>query len=330
MAYDRGVRSPIRRIIAAVVLIGVVAGACGVETATVTGDRIGFGLSPRSYEGGDLPEFLDLIDDTGDVLMHAGDWRGLATEGNPFEVTIRLAEQRGLESMVVLSANNAGALIRPLDDPTSEEYLDLLRTFLGDFRPDYLGLGNEVNMLATDDPAGFATVVDLWSEARAIVDELAPDTTVFVTLQYEWLIGRRGGWFGGTNDPSSAQWDLLDRFRDADAVAFTTYPSLVFDKPDDLGADYYRQIASHTDLPVIFSEVGWTADATIPLLPGDEREQAAYVDRFLESTAELDREVAVWSFVWSDLVDQEPFAGMGLRDSDGRARPAWERWVRNG
>ena len=283
----------------------------------------GFALSPKSYSGTDLPDFLGLIRGNADVLMHAGGWAELQQPQPAFTVIAGVAGQQGLETLFVLSP--VGQQKGALDDAGRAALVDALRTFLATNHPAYLGLGNEVNKLADDDPAAFEQVVALWAEALPVVRDLSPDTEVFVTFQYEWLLGRRDGWFGGT--VVTADWSALDRFPGADAVGFTTYPSLVFDDPVAMPADYYTQIAGHTALPVLFTESGWTADDTLPLLPGSEDEQVAFIDVLAAQATVLRAEVLVWSFVFGDQIPQQPFAGMTLRRADGSARPAWDRWL---
>ncbi|MDO8391600.1 MAG: hypothetical protein Q7V57_14055 [Actinomycetota bacterium] len=285
--------------------------------------RTGFALSPKSYTGSDLPDFLALIDGNADILMHAGGWTELLQPQPSFTVIDGLAQQQGLDSLFVLNPVVAGAA--PLTDASRGQLVTALREFLTAHQPAYLGLGNEVNKLADDDPAAFEQVVLLWAEALPVVRELSPDTKVFVTFQYEWLLGLRGGWFGGVE--VAEDWSSLDRFPGADVVAFTTYPSLVFDDPTTLPADYYTRIAAHTELPVLFTESGWTADDTLPLLPGSEQEQVSFIDVFATQAAELRAEVLVWSFVFGDQIPQQQFVGMTLRRADGSARPSWDRWL---
>ena len=336
------------RLLAALALLGLLAAACSVEvesdagpvesaeiadsvtdpvTDTVdpelVGTRWGFALSPRSYTDPDFPDFLALIDGEADVLAHVGDWIDLAEPNNPFVVLDALAEGQGMETLMVISPSSAESLVRPLDEATRASYLADLRAYLAEQQPEYLGLGNEVNMVLTDHPDDFDAIVSLLEEATAVVRELSPDTEVFVVLQYEWLIGERGGWFGRGRAP--ADWQVIDRFDFVDAIAFTTYPSLVFDDPSELAEDYYARIADHADRPVFFTEVGWTAEP-LPVLPGSEDEQARYVERFGELTSSLDLAVAVWPFVFSDLIEHAAFQGTGLMRSDGTPRPAWDAW----
>lgn len=273
---------------------------------------IGVGMTPSTYEGTGFPDFLAEIDGHTDLLMHAGGWAEAGTAGSAIDVAATVAEQQGVGSVLVLQ-------------PTAQATLDELRTLLTAHQPAYLGLGNEVNLLATKDPAAFEQLVALWQQALPVVRELSPDTKVFVTFQYEWLLGRRDGWFGGAvGDP---QWDLLDRFPGADLIGLTTYPSLVFDHPADLPADYYTQVAQHTDLPVILTEVGWTADEALTLLPGSATEQTDYIALLSQQAAAARVEAMVWTFVHGEQVAEQQFNGMGLFDRDGSPRPAWTAWT---
>ena len=214
-------------VLAALVLVGcsdpahpaVSSVAPSTSSALAPGPLVGVGMTPLTYEGTGFPDFLEQIDGNTDLLMHAGGWDQAGIAGSAVDVASALAEQRGLKSVIVFGS--------PVDGS-----LDALRTFLTAHHPAYLGLANEVNLLATDDPAAFEAVATFWQQAVPVVRELSPDTKVFVTFQYEWLLGRRDGWFGGTQ--GDAQWDVLDRFPGADLVGLTTYPSLVLEAPADL------------------------------------------------------------------------------------------------
>jgi len=277
-----------------------------------TAPLIGVGMTPRSYEGTGFPDFLAEIDGHADLLMHAGSWDEAGVVGSAIDVAATLAEQRGVGAVLVLQ-------------PSASASLDALRTLLTAHQPAYLGLGNEVNLLATNDPAAFEQLLALWQEALPLVRELSPDTKVFVTFQYEWLLGRRDGWFGGA--VGEPQWDLLGRFAGADLIGLTTYPSLVFEHPADLAADYYGQLAQHTGLPVILTEVGWTADSALPLLPGSDSEQTDYIAVVAGQAPAARIEAMVWTFVHGELVAEQQFTGMGLFGPEGSPRPAWTAWT---
>ncbi len=286
---------------------------------------VGVGMTPRTWEGSGFPDFLGEIAGRVDLLMHAAPWTELPTAGSSLDVVATVAEQQGMGSVVVLGTGDGGGAALRLDDAGIAALIDGLRNYLGRHHPAYLGLANEVNLIASDDPARFEQVVALWGAALPVVHELSPSTKVLVTFQYEWLLGRRDGWFGGSiGEP---QWDLLGRFDGADAVGITTYPSLVLDDPAALAGDYYTQIAAHTDLPVVVTEAGWTADPALPLLPGTDAEEAAFIAVLAAQAGAARVEAMVWTFVHGDQVVQPQFAGMGLYGPDGGARPALAAWL---
>lgn len=290
----------------------------------------GVALSPRSYDEADMTTFLSLAEQAGTVLMHAGDWAGLEQEqGNAFSLVETIGPQHGLVPVVVISASSAQALIRPLDGTTRTAYLDALRAFADRFHPPYLGVGNEVNVLATADGAGFDASVSLFAAAAATVGEVSPDTIVFPVFQYEWLVGRHGGIFGGPEQAAS-QWDLLSRFPAARAVGFTTYPGLVFHHPADVPADYYGAIRDHTNLPVLITETGWPSGTVAPGWDGSEEAEAAWATRLWKLLDPVRPGVVVWPFVFDTQVSTAPFGTMGLRRPDGSARPAWNAFVQGG
>lgn len=182
--------------------------------------QTGFAVSQRSYEGKHFPEFLELVEGNADVLLHAGDWAELASPTSPFQVIAALAALQDQHVAIVLSPSSGPDMLRELTESTKTAYLGTLRAFLETHQPRYLGLANEVNMLAVQDPAGFAAVVELWDAALPIVRQLAPETQAFVTFQYERTVGRHDGWFGGR--VVDEDWSVLDRFAGMELAAFTT------------------------------------------------------------------------------------------------------------
>ena len=119
---------------------------------------------------------------------------------------------------------------------------------------------------------------------------------------------------------------MLESFK-TDAVAFTTYPCLVYKDPTDVPDDYYAEIREHTLKPIIFSEIGWHSEGSPAGWESSEAEQAAFIIRYHELTKDLSVEISVWSFVY-DQDTIEPFRSMGLLRDDGTSRPAWDSWVK--
>lgn len=287
--------------------------------------RYGVALSPRSYTEDGMAEFLEHIVEAGQLLSHAGDWRHLESSDAPFDVVVELARSHGLDPVVVVSASSAGQMLRAFDDDELAGFVAALTRFVDERRPPVLGIGNEINMLATDDPAGFERWVAAWPVLVDAVRQVAPDTKVVPVFQYEWLLGLRGGVFG--RETTEPQWDLLDRFPDADAIGVTSFPGLVHAEPEDLPDDYYRRISAQTDLPVFITETGWPARGDGLALPGSESAQAAFVERMSDLLDGSSVEIVIWPFVYDTLVEQPAFASYGLRRDDGTPRPAWHGWV---
>jgi hypothetical protein len=169
--------------------------------------------------------------------------------------------------------------------------------------------------------------VQLFADTYDAVKKKSPDTKVFTVFQLEHLKGLKGGLYGGVNDPGAAEWALIDRFPKADLVGFTTYPGLIFKDPSEMPADYYAEIRNHSSKPVAFTEIGWQSEAWPAGWESGDAEQAAFVSRFFELTGGLNKEMAIWSFLY-DPAAQKPFDSMGLIKKDGMKRPAWDIWIK--
>lgn len=292
----------------------------------------GVSLSPRSFSSEDFTTFFTEAQEAGDAVMWAGDWNELsnAESGGPVVVTT-LSSQYDYVPVIEAQffTQSTGQLIRPLDEANKQAYKDAAVAFAEKYHPQYLGLGIEVNILYEKSPSDFDSFVSLYDETYDAVKAVSPNTKIFTVFQLEKMKGLNGGLFGGTNNPDNSEWQLLERFPKSDLVAFTTYPNLIYASPGDIPDNYYSEIATHTQKPIAFTEIGWHSAASPAGWESSEEEQAEFVTRFFELTAGLNKELAIWSFMY-DPDTSEPFNSMGLRCSDGTARPAWDAWVRAG
>lgn len=298
--------------------------------ASCSGELPCFGtsLSPRSYESEDFVTFLDEAVQIGSILNWAGNIDELeSNEGAPYIVP-QIAENAGLMSMVQLQVFdvNTGTLIgldRTGDNRVSVEQV---RDFAEVMQVDYLAFGVEVNLLEMRNPDGFAIYLATYEQVMNVVRDVAPQTTIVAVLQYEQLIGYRGGIFGGENNPDPMQIALVEAFDSADIIGFTTYPGLIFTDPSHIPDDYYAPLRE-IDYPIAFTEIGWQSDDTVGSgWESSEVEQAMFVERFASLTEELCPTFYLWSFVY-DQDTFAPFNSMGLRDADGNARPSWQAWL---
>ena len=94
--------------------------------------------------------------------------------------------------------------------------------------------------------------------------------------------------FSYTHLIDNNQWDLFDRFDKVDIIGLTTYPWKHFDKPEEISVDYFSKLNQYITKPVAFTEIGWV---------GGEIEQAEFLVRFLELTADINMEMVNWLFL---------------------------------
>ena len=294
----------------------------GCGTKQVPADRlIGVSLSPQTYDAAGFTAFLPLVKQAGNALSWGGDWRELEkTESAPW-ATLELAAQNALTPIIVIGV-----------DTLTEDAADLARlesaltNFVKTKRPPYLVIGVEHNFKDNAPSPAFDRYVALFAHLAQTVKQASPQTQVMPALQYEWLLGRQGGLFGGTEDLARTQWDLLARFPEADLLAFTTYPNLAFHDPADIPEDYYTQIQKHTDKPIAFIETGWHSSPLATIWDSSEEEQARFVSLFFRLTDPLSPRIRLWSFLFDQKI-KAPFNTMGLHTATGEVKQGWSIWL---
>lgn len=327
------------------------ASAAPVVEPSLAGDtdarlyRLGIaGLIPRNYPHPSADDWLALYEslpETGELLGVYTNWTDSpVTTGEIPEVittVFALAPQYEFTPLTALGFYRdapGGGLEPTLSWADTTERLRFKQVAVAitrDYQPRYLALGGEVNRYYEFDPDGFTQFVAVYAETYDAVKAESPGTLVFPIFQLEMTRG--GGYLMGDNRARGPQWELLDRFGDRlDLAAFTTYPFLDYPSPADVPDDYYTEIASHTSLPLAFTEIGWPS-APLSSQPGSayggsEGEQATFVRRFFELTSNTDLALALWSFPF-DLGSAYPnvaFASVALRHADGEAKPALSVW----
>jgi hypothetical protein len=296
----------------------------GPEKGTIKGIT----LTPRSFEGADFTDFFLKAKQAGDIVSWAGDWNELNVSSGAPRTVAELASTYDYTPMIEAQffAQSTRKLLRPLDNYNRTVYKSKAVEFAQKYKPKYLALGIEVNILYEKAPQDFENFTSFYSEVYDAVKAVSPQTMVFTIFQLEKMKGFGGGLFGGENDAGASEWQLLERFPKMDVIAFTTYPCLIYKNPDEIPADYYSEIQLHTSKPVIFTEIGWHSASSPVGWESSEAEQKEFVARFFNLTAGLEGKIAIWSFMYDQNVI-EPFNMMGLRRSDGSAKQAWEEWI---
>lgn len=212
------------------------------------------------------------------------------------------------------------------DAKLREAFIAYTAYVVTNYRPAYLALGVEVNMLYERKPDQFAAFVSLYKEAYAVAKGNDPNVKVFPTFQLEDLEGT-------FEDIHPAHWEVLDAFAGSmDVLAVSTYPYLGdANSASSIREDYYTQLRAHFDGEIAIAETAYpSAPVEGESVVGTEEDQQAYLARVLG-----DAEANGFAFVvWLAALDPS-FAGggaasvfrdVGLRRSDGANKLAWTTW----
>ena len=212
------------------------------------------------------------------------------------------------------------------DPALRQSFLGYTSYVVANYKPDYLAIGVEVNMLAQRSPAQFEAFLSLYKQAYANAKAANPKMRVFPTFQYEDLLGT----YGTAHPP---RWDLIEVFRGSmDALAFSSYPYLAgLRTAADLAPGYYQEMKSHWAGEILIAESGHPS-APVDGQPvfGTEEDQAAFLDRLLSDAEGNGFSMVVW------LAARDPafassgpavtFRDIGLRHSDGGNKLGWSLW----
>jgi len=201
-------------------------------------------------------------------------------------------------------------------------------TFIArNMRPDYLALGTEVNATYERNPEGYFAFLEAYQDAYRAVKDASPQTQVFVTFQYEELLG-----VVPELPPHAPRWELLDDFGEAiDLIGITSYPSFAYPTARKVPVEYFIQLQSHTELPIAFVGVGFASGAgRAGVNASTEPEQRRFVQRLLEDAFDMQTPLLIW-FAAEDLsfAATPPYdllASIGLREADGTPKESWTVW----
>jgi hypothetical protein len=212
------------------------------------------------------------------------------------------------------------------DPALREAFIAYTAYVVKNYKPDYLALGVEVNMLYERSPDQFDAFVSLYDEAYAQAKAANPRTKVFPTFQLEDLEGT----FGTIHPP---HWEVLDAFQGKmDAFAVSTYPFLAQVRSTaDIAPNYYSQLKTHFDGEIFIAETAYpSAPVDGQVTVGTEEDQQAYLVRLLTEAETNGFSMVVWyaalypAFATSG--SSAVFKDIGLRRSDGSNKLAWGTW----
>lgn len=289
------------------------------------------GLVPPNFPDSSDQDFLTLLREVEDLGGTIGNYAPLGDLAQNQEVGVAA----GLRVLPVTGfhQDDDGGLhvtVDFADESARRAFLEEIRDFVDEYRPTYLGIGNEVNRVWEANPTAFEAWVAALPEIVNAVHEVDPDTQVFATFQYEFLVGHDAI----TGSGREANWTPLERAAaHLDLVAFTSYPYFGYETPEEVPADYYAAIAQHTDRPVGFTEIGWPSAPIEPLegtsvstLGGTPEEQAAFVGRLGALLEPVDPRFAMWVWAYDTPAVGPTFESLGLSSQQGEPKPALDAW----
>lgn len=219
-------------------------------------------------------------------------------------------------------------------------YLNFTLRLVREFKPPYLGLASEINTYAEAHPEDFPNFLSLYREAYAAIKAEAPQTQVFVTFQWEQL-NNLGGFEGG-GVPYRIKWEQIEAFEpQLDLWVISSYPFVAFPSGAAIPADYYTPLLARTRKPLAVAEGGFSS-RPIDFAPGSPQDQVDYLQAI---HAQLGGRLKFWIYLilsdldldsYAKLMRQQGqgedvntlgfFVAVGLREKDGRPKPALDVW----
>lgn len=312
---------------------------------------LAFTLTPRSFKGEWMQEAAEFAAQHADVALvqHTPLWREFAEGDEPQSAnttslvyTAAIARDKGLKLFLAVSPLNFtrdGLEVLPAewgdakfsDSRVRNSFKKHVKWLAEKFQPEYMAVGEELNMYAENRPDDYEYLVSLYKEAYAEAKRVSPQTLVFPTLQYEVLNGLTPG-----KPPAQPKWNHLKDFAEiSDAVAISTYPYIVFSNWSVVPEDYYAKLSEHTKKPILVSEGGWPSRPGKRGFDTSEKDQEAFVLRLAMQASEWNSTLlTLWTafdltteMTWGGGDIVEAFRDIGLWNSDGTPKLAGKTWT---
>lgn len=220
------------------------------------------------------------------------------TSGDIPEI-IQVAYSNNVKAKPVVSLNffdaGTGIAVAGYGD---ENYNKVLIKIAETYKPEYLGVGNEVDRYSNINE--FAIVQNKIYDK---IKEVSPHTKVFTVFQYE----------------SMTDWSVINKFK-LDAVGFTTYPQIKYATMDEIPEDYYKHM--NIGKPVLITEFGWSSK--------DEAEQARFLNVFNSrlGSAGVGPELKIWGLLYDYPLKGGIWTDMGLIKTDGTKKQVYNEFIK--
>lgn len=282
--------------------------------------QLGIVPMPQGWSGEEIASAYQLSRQAGEVisLTQKIGW-GSDKYLKQYQNDVTLARKQGLEifiSVDVLEDDRKEIANLPkglkgkgfADKTLRQLYIDEVTEIAKKYRPENIALAVEINGYYISHPEDFPHFVSLYKEAFHSIKAVSPKTKVAVSFLYETMV-------------AETQWDLLSMFGEQlELLCLTTYPEFLYgDSPQDIPEAHYAILKNIEGLPIAFMEIGWSGKNN----EKGEQQQAEFITRFFELTEDTNLSLAIWTLL-HDWKGGGVFETMGLIDSQGRKKPAWE------
>ncbi len=278
----------------------------------------GLSLSPNDYSQSGIDDFFTKTKECCKVVSWAGNISDILDENSGAAFLMKAAPSYNLTPVIIIGVKEIPSLIQ------ENEYNKAIVQFVKTYNPKYLGFGNEINKELSGDLDRFST---WFNQLYELVKTTSPETQIFTVFQYENLKGLNGGLFGGVNDETKTQWEILSKFDNADFLAFTTYPGLIYKDPSEIPSDYWSVISAKTDKPIAITETAWFKDEGISGWESSAEEQIKYVEMIPNLSKSLHMKFIIWPFLYDSNNYPKPFKTTGLIDPKNNSLDVFNTWV---
>jgi hypothetical protein len=290
---------------------------------------LGSAITPSGFPNSSPQDYVRYFQEAAEMGSHVRlevNWASLPAMQDVTTLT-QLAKNYGLKFCLTidpLSVNRTTPAVPTTAGGTSFESPQVQEAFTQQalayaaLKPDVLGLGAEVNVLALSNPAEFRNYVAMVTKTYHAIKTAYPEQEVEVGFQYDVMKA----------DPTLAQFNLLSQFQGAcDIFAFSTYPKQTFGAASSIPADYYSSLQSQLQRlnlteAIGFSEVGWDAAN-----PSEEVEQENFFKRLPGLVMGLNPrylDLALLNDVANVFQGPRSYLNLtGIRYNDGTPKRAW-------
>lgn len=291
----------------------------------------GFGFSPRGFPNtyNRTVEFFEDMENLQDAaVMWNGSWRDDAINGEDAGTVPAGAELIQSSSFqycyvpvpVFGWRNGETNLIQipssMINDWTNiaarEKFINMLVTFVNEYRPPYIFLGNENDFYFESNPSDYTNWIIAYNLMYNAIKQVSQETLVGPVFNFEHISGN-----GQLNAWTQTFWQALDAhdMNKVDVVGVSVYPFFNFEDPADIPNNYLQPLLSRVgSRPVVITETGWPAWNLGNLNPQwstTEENQVTYVSRLQAFTSGENIPVMNWLYY------------NGLND-DGSSSEAWK------